>query len=42
MVGPDSLRYTRITLYNGPGAIPAPGSGTLILRLCGGDRLQPR
>ena len=30
MVEPDNLRYTRIPLNNGSGAIPALGFGTLI------------
>src|SRR5437868_7891452 len=30
MSGPDNLRYTRLTLANGAGAIPALGFGTLI------------
>ena len=30
MVEPDRLRYTKIPLNNGSGAIPAPGFGTLI------------
>src|SRR5437763_16989433 len=30
MVEPDSLRYTKIPLNNGSGAIPALGFGTLI------------
>ena len=30
MVEPDNLRYTRIALNNGSGAIPALGFGTLI------------
>jgi hypothetical protein len=30
MVGSDDLRYTRIALNNGSGAIPALGFGTLI------------
>src|SRR5271156_3622910 len=30
MVEPDNLRYTKMALYNGSGAIPALGFGTLI------------
>jgi hypothetical protein len=30
MADPDTLRYTRIPLNNGSGAIPAAGFGTLI------------
>src|SRR5713101_2328545 len=30
MIGPDDLRYTKIALNNGSGAIPALGFGTLI------------
>jgi hypothetical protein len=30
MVEPDNLRYTKIALNNGSGAIPALGFGTLI------------
>ena len=30
MATPDTLRYTRIPLNNGSGAIPAVGFGTLI------------
>ena len=30
MIEPDNLRYTKIALSNGAGAIPALGFGTLI------------
>ena len=37
MIEPDNLRYTKLALNNGSGAIPALGFGTLIP-----DRSQPK